>query len=87
MRYKHVKLPESGDKITIENNGLKVSDHPILGYVEGDGIGPDITKASLRVWEAAVPINPVTILTTLGVMLALLRRIDSDREVTSWRFS
>ena len=54
MSYKHIKLPESGDKITVENNQLQISDHPILGYVEGDGIGPDITKASLRVWEAAV---------------------------------
>ena len=54
MSYKHIKLPESGDKITIKNNALEVSDNPILGYVEGDGIGPDITKASLRVWEAAV---------------------------------
>ena len=31
-----------------------MSDNPILGLVEGDGIGPDITKASLRVWDAAV---------------------------------
>ena len=54
MSYKHIKLPESGDKIIIKNNSLQVSDNPILGYVEGDGIGPDITKASLRVWEAAV---------------------------------
>ncbi len=32
----------------------KTPDNPILGYVEGDGIGPDITSASLRVWNAAV---------------------------------
>ena len=54
MSYKHIKLLESGDKITVKNNRLEISDNPILGYVEGDGIGPDITKASLRVWEAAV---------------------------------
>ena len=54
MSYKNIKLPESGDKITVKNNRLDVSDNPILGYVEGDGIGPDITKASLRLWEAAV---------------------------------
>ena len=29
-------------------------DQPIIGYVEGDGIGPDITNASLRAWNAAV---------------------------------
>ncbi len=32
----------------------KVPDNPIVGYVEGDGIGPDITRASMRVWDAAV---------------------------------
>ena len=54
MNYKHIKLPESGDIITVENGKLRVTDNPILGFVEGDGIGPDITKASLRVWDAAV---------------------------------
>jgi isocitrate dehydrogenase len=33
---------------------LVVPDNPILGFVEGDGIGPDITRAALRVWDAAV---------------------------------
>ena len=54
MTYKHIRLPETGDKITVSGGKLKVSDNPILGFVEGDGIGPDITKASLRVWDAAV---------------------------------
>ena len=54
MTYKHITLPETGDKITVSGGKLKVSDNPILGFVEGDGIGPDITKASLRVWDAAV---------------------------------
>ena len=54
MSYEKIKLPESGDKIKVTNNNLEVSDNPILGYVEGDGIGSDITKASLRVWEAAI---------------------------------
>lgn len=51
---RHTKIPESGTKITVENDQLKVPDDPIIGYVEGDGIGPDITRASLRVWDAAV---------------------------------
>lgn len=51
---RHTKIPESGTKITVENNQLKIPDDPIIGYVEGDGIGPDITRASLRVWDAAV---------------------------------
>jgi isocitrate dehydrogenase len=54
MSYRHVKLPESGQKITISDNRLVVSDNPILGFIEGDGIGPDITSAAMRVWNAAV---------------------------------
>jgi isocitrate dehydrogenase len=54
MTYKHITLPDTGDKITVSGGNLTVPDNPILGFVEGDGIGPDITKASLRVWDAAV---------------------------------
>ncbi len=54
MSYRHIKIPESGHKITIENDRLNVPDNPILGFVEGDGIGPDITSACLRIWDAAV---------------------------------
>lgn len=54
MSYRHIKIPQSGQKITIQDNRLQVSDNPILGFVEGDGIGADITKASMRVWNAAV---------------------------------
>ena len=54
MSYEHIKIPVSGDKIKIENNKLVVSDNPILGFIEGDGIGGDITRASMRVWNAAV---------------------------------
>ncbi|HCK81893.1 MAG TPA: isocitrate dehydrogenase (NADP(+)), partial [Candidatus Competibacteraceae bacterium] len=54
MAYKHIRIPTGGEKISIKDGKLQVPDQPILGYVEGDGIGPDITKASLRVWDAAV---------------------------------
>jgi isocitrate dehydrogenase len=54
MSYKHIRIPDSGDKITVKDNRLVVSDQPILGFIEGDGIGPDITRASLRIWNAAV---------------------------------
>jgi len=54
VTYQHIKLPESGEKISIQNGKLSVPDQLILGYVEGDGIGHDITMASLRVWDAAV---------------------------------
>ncbi|MBE9561380.1 MAG: isocitrate dehydrogenase (NADP(+)), partial [Proteobacteria bacterium] len=49
-----IKLPNNGTKISIQNNQLIVSDNPILGYIEGDGIGPDITRACLRIWDTAV---------------------------------
>ena len=52
--YRHIKLPASGEKITIVDGKLNVPDQPVVGYVEGDGIGPDITKACLRIWDAAV---------------------------------
>jgi len=54
MSYQNISLPEGGDKITVKNNKLVVPDNPILGYVEGDGIGYDITQASLKVWDAAI---------------------------------
>ena len=38
MSYEHIQIPASGDKITIENDKLVVTDNPILGYIEGDGI-------------------------------------------------
>jgi isocitrate dehydrogenase len=49
-----ITLPEGGTKISIQNNKLQVPDNPILGYVQGDGIGPDIMQACLRIWDAAV---------------------------------
>jgi len=56
MSYQHIRLPPDGEKITVKDGDgkLRVPSTPILGYVEGDGIGPDITAASLRVWDAAV---------------------------------
>ena len=43
-----------GEKITISNGELKVPNNPILPFIEGDGIGPDIWRASVRVFDAAV---------------------------------
>ena len=54
MSYQHIHLPEAGAKVTIQDGKLNVPDNPILGYVEGDGIGMDITPACLRIWDAAV---------------------------------
>lgn len=54
MSFEKIRYPETGEKITRVDGKLNVPDHPILGFIEGDGIGPDITKASLRIWNAAV---------------------------------
>src|SRR5688572_6650239 len=52
--YKLAKVPANGDKIAFENGSLKVPDNPIVPFVEGDGTGPDIWRASVRVFDAAV---------------------------------
>ncbi|MCP1726345.1 isocitrate dehydrogenase [Natronospira proteinivora] len=54
MAYQHVKLPEGGEKITRENGELKVPDNPIIGMVEGDGIGVDVSPPCRKIWDAAV---------------------------------
>ena len=54
MSYRHIKIPANGQKITLKNGRMQVPDNPILGLIEGDGIGPDITRAALRVWNAAI---------------------------------
>jgi isocitrate dehydrogenase len=46
--------PEGGEKIRCERGLLKVPDHPVIPYIEGDGTGPDIWRASGRVLDAAV---------------------------------
>jgi isocitrate dehydrogenase len=51
-----VRSSQQGEKITIENGLLKVPDHPIIPFVEGDGTGRDIWRASVRVMDAAVQI-------------------------------
>ena len=43
-----------GDKITIQNGTLSVPNNPIIPFIEGDGIGPDVWKASRRVLDAAI---------------------------------
>ena len=42
------------EKIMMENGVLKVPDNPVIPYIEGDGTGPDITRAAMTVWNAAV---------------------------------
>ena len=45
----------SGEKITLSRRGkLQVPDNPIIPFIEGDGIGPDIWASAVRVFDAAV---------------------------------
>jgi isocitrate dehydrogenase len=53
MAYEKIQAP-AGEKIRYENGKLIVPDNPIVAFIEGDGIGVDITPASIRVWDAAV---------------------------------
>ncbi|MBC6934615.1 MAG: isocitrate dehydrogenase (NADP(+)) [Chloroflexi bacterium] len=54
MTYEKVVVPLDGQKITAQDGRLNVPDNPIICFIEGDGIGPDIMKASKRIWDAAV---------------------------------
>ncbi len=55
MQYEHIVVPPSGRKIRINTDlSLDVPDRPIIPYIEGDGIGIDVTPAMLRVVNAAV---------------------------------
>ena len=47
-------MTDNGEKITFENDNIRVPNHPLIPFIEGDGIGPDIWAASVRVFDAAV---------------------------------
>jgi isocitrate dehydrogenase len=52
--FEKIRLPQQGELIRAEGTNLKVGDHPIIPFIEGDGTGADIWKASVRVFDAAV---------------------------------
>jgi len=52
--YTHLTPPSTGDTITMNNGSLQVPDRPIIPFIEGDGTGPDIWRASQLVFDAAV---------------------------------
>ena len=49
-----INIPSKGEKITICNGKLSVPDNPVIPFIEGDGIGPDVWAATVRVLDAAV---------------------------------
>jgi isocitrate dehydrogenase len=54
MSYENSVVPADGERIAMENGQLAVPSHPIIPFIEGDGTGPDIWRASVRVFDAAV---------------------------------
>jgi isocitrate dehydrogenase len=53
--YQHIKVPSTGQKITVNNDfTLNVPDQPVVPYIEGDGTGVDITPVMIKVVDAAV---------------------------------
>ena len=55
MEYKHIKVPAVGEKITVNaDNTLNMPNNPIIPFIEGDGIGVDITPPMIKVVDAAV---------------------------------
>ncbi len=54
MTYNKITVPTDGEKITMSGNVLHVPNNPIVAFIEGDGIGPDIWKASQHVLDSAV---------------------------------
>ncbi len=55
-KFQNLTPPSAGEVITINNGVLNIPDHPIVPFIEGDGTGPDIWKASQRVLDSAVHI-------------------------------
>ncbi|RME43228.1 MAG: NADP-dependent isocitrate dehydrogenase, partial [Chloroflexi bacterium] len=54
MAFQKIVVPKDGEKITITDGKLQVPDNPIIAFIEGDGTGPDIWAAAVRVLDAAV---------------------------------
>lgn len=55
MSYQKIKIPSQGEKITLQNDGtLQVPNQPIIPFIEGDGIGIDITPVMQQVVDAAI---------------------------------
>jgi len=54
MESRRITPPQHGSRIEVTEEGLNVPDDPIIPFIEGDGIGPDITRAMRRVVDAAV---------------------------------
>src|ERR1017187_3908763 len=55
--YKYARIPAGGERIEASGGVFKVPDRPIIPFIEGDGTGPDIWRAAVRVLDAAVEVG------------------------------
>ena len=56
MAYKHIEIPEDGEQITVNDSGeLNVPPNPIIPFIEGDGIGTDVTAATVSYTHLTLP--------------------------------
>ncbi len=54
MNFKNISVPAEGDKVIVSGGKLVIPDNPVIPYIEGDGTGPDIWRASKTVFDRAV---------------------------------
>ena len=54
MSYQHIQVPEKGEKITFDNGTIQVPNNPIITYIEGDGIGSDVSPVMKKVIDHIV---------------------------------
>lgn len=55
MSYQHIKVPQNGEKITVNSDfSLNVPNNPIIPFIEGDGIGVDVSPAMIKTIDSAV---------------------------------
>ncbi len=54
VKFDKLQVPRDGEKIEVSEGSLSIPQNPIIPFIEGDGIGPDITAAAKRVWDASV---------------------------------
>ena len=64
-KYDKIVIP-AGDRIVNDNGCLQVPDQPIVGFITGDGVGPDITGASMHIWALMIFIRRISLIGSCG---------------------
>ena len=54
MEYQKLEMPKYGEKVEVKEGKIIVPDNPIIPFIEGDGIGPDIWRVTKKVIDSAV---------------------------------